>query len=398
MQNKSRSVKTINDLGMKVRVPYNHDLSLIEAITDYKKYIDSVYFPPSSEIFLTSGAGVLPPTIKSYDKIIKHIISKLSSKGINAYMLLNAYHVGQDVIADFKHSNLYAYLKKMHKNGLRYVTVADILLARNIKQYLPGINVEASVNAKIDSVTRALYWKEFAGVHSINILLDLNKRPELIKNIKNAIKVPIVSIAHEICLPDCPYEVQHCLSPIFHKKGPAPTFFNCGSMTRSYPWIVYQGPIIVPYNLRFYQGLIDTVKLAGRRLSTKYILADVKHYCLNMDSRAYFYNCGVPEEGEVDIHPYLNQFVLKGIKHPYLYEEPKEVFHKVAYCNRNCQECGWCKKIWDNFSQQHGFPAEFEKLRELALSLSGDKKHAFRLKLDKQQVIQEKNAKIKRLN
>ncbi len=388
-----KKLKTIADLGMKIRVPYNHDLTLIDQVIEYKDYIDSIYLAPSSSALLTSGAGTLLPTVPDYDEIVRDIIRRLKRHNIDVYMLLNAYYITQDILMDFKGSTLYTYLRKMDRYGLQHVTVADILLAQRIRTYFPDWKIEASVNAKIDSVTKARYWKECVGVDSITVLLDINKKPLLIKAIKEAVRVPITMIAHEICVPDCPYEIQHCLSPLFYKGGSEPIFFDCGMMMRNKPWLAYQGPIIVPYNLRYYKGIVEIVKLAGRRYTTEHIVNTIRHYALNINSLAYFYNHGIPARKGEALHPYLQQFIFNDIKHPYLYEEPKSVFKKTAFCNRDCAKCDWCYKTWKKFCKNIRPPSEFKELKPFFIGKkpkgTGDKLHSFRLRLEKRQIEQE---------
>jgi len=339
------SLETINSLNMKLHVPYNNDPVLVERLLDYKEFIDSVYLAPNSSIILTSGQGTLPVSPKNYDLQVKTLVKKLMREGIKPYMLFNSYYVNQKTINNFKNSDFFRYFKKMHNFGINHVTVTDILLAKNIKLSFPDIKIEVSVNEDVETVTKALYWDKFVGIDSICISLNINKKLKSIENIKKATSKKITLMAHEICIPHCPYTIQHSLGCLSKKKLGLPVYFNCSGVMMRKPWIVFQGPIVVPANLRFYKNIVDKVKIAGRRYATEHIVDLIKHYALNLNSRAYFYNYGFNEQG-TNVFPYLKKFVINGIKHPYLYEEPKGVLDKVSECQGNCAQCRWCYRLW----------------------------------------------------
>ena len=60
---------------------------------------------------------------------------------------------------------------------------------------------------------------------------------------------------------------------------------------------------------------------------------------------------------------------MRKIPHPYLKDEPSDVFKKVTTCKNNCQVCNWCferwKKDWqikDNIDPEKGITYKYEDL------------------------------------
>jgi hypothetical protein len=119
----------------------------------------------------------------------------------------------------------------------------------------------------------------------------------------------------------------------------------CGTTQSKKPWLLYRGNAVVPYNLRYYVGLIDYIKFIGRTQPTYILERDLQLYVDNCNSRAYSLDHGVINKtfGHYDD---LGDYIIRGIKHPYLKDEPADVFAKVTNCEKNCQICNWCFERW----------------------------------------------------
>jgi hypothetical protein len=68
-------------------------------------------------------------------------------------------------------------------------------------------------------------------------------------------------MVNEACLGGCPYRTQH-----FFERGHGDWFPEslCGPLLEVQPWLRLTGAWILPQHLRFYEGVYDRLKLAGR--------------------------------------------------------------------------------------------------------------------------------------
>ena len=96
----SRKYKTILDLGLKIVVPFNNDINLINHIIPLRSYIDSLYLPPHFNIFpfpASADKGKKGRTNwkgfkneKKYNEMLSCIISRLRKNNIKTKLILNS--------------------------------------------------------------------------------------------------------------------------------------------------------------------------------------------------------------------------------------------------------------------------------------------------------------------
>jgi tetratricopeptide (TPR) repeat protein len=338
------SKQTILDLGMKIRAPYNHDLRLIERVLDYRDYVDSMYFAPNNAIFPASGA-ILWSTTKwdKYDDELKKAIRTLNDNKIKPYLLLNATNFDPEIVKNYERSRLRRYLKTLADEGLQNLVIFNLPLGQKIKKDIPEMKFEVSITAGVDNAAKAQYWAENLDIEGICVHQRINKRPDILKKIKERTGKRLAAIVNRSCIINCPNEVSHQNFTTY--PGHSVTYFNCNALLFENPWDAFHQGKIVPANLKNIKGILDIAKLEGRSGPTEDIINQIIHYATRLDSFEYKY------DGDVKARPLSLPFY-----HPYqINQEPPEVFAQVSKCELDCENCGFCRRQW---KESYGFGAE----------------------------------------
>jgi collagenase-like PrtC family protease len=204
--------------------------------------------------------------------------------------------------------------------GVQRVTVTNAALARIIKESLPQWHVTASVLMGIASPAQA--WLVQDWVDAITVDNRLVRDLAGLRAFRSAYAGEIRMIVNEACLPGCLFRTQH-----FYEMGhgddlPASL---CQQMLEERPWLRLTGAWILPRHLAWYDGLYDTLKLAGR-----VTLRDPARY-LNVLG-AY-----------VDRAPILPRDIGGGPASPLeAIDVSDEWFEFVLHCDKQCHVCSVC--------------------------------------------------------
>jgi len=144
-------------------------------------------------------------------------------------------------------------------HGIVGATVADLSLARRIRDALPSFSLTASVLMDIAEPFQA---KALEGVcdtlvPASRIVRDLPALRELRAAFPGTIRL----LVNEACLAGCPYRIQH-----FHEmaSGVDRPKSLCAELLSTQPWMRLTGGWVLPQYLHFYEGVYDELKLAGR--------------------------------------------------------------------------------------------------------------------------------------
>lgn len=352
--------KTILDLGMRLHVPYNNDFGLIDAITPLARYIRSLYLPCNFEI-LSSGRYGGNTTIRNwrtYDREVRKIVTRLRPLGIHVNMLFNSTYVKPSTLQSFESSPLHTYLEERIADGIEWVTLANIELAKCVRRCFPSLKIDVSVLAFIDSVRRARYWQDLVRPNMICMDLDQGRNLPLIKSIGEMTGLPVKVLVNSFCLPECPYKSFHYIHFSLRESSP---FTSCWEERSRRPWRFYAGRIVPPYYLRHYQGLIRDLKITDRSAPTPVIVRLIRYYAEELESKHYVPDrgettgaSGLPEIGYNVQRPYYEH----NARHPWLMELPENVFDKTGTCDRNCHQCNFCYQTWQRqWSVNEDLPA-----------------------------------------
>ena len=209
--------------------------------------------------------------------------------------------------------------------GVRRVTVANPELAMAIKEALPDFSVVASILMTIATPAQVLMIRDYvdAITPDSRLLRDLHG----LRDLRQAFAGELRLLVNEACIPGCPFRNQH-----FYEMGYGGSFPHslCQRMLDERPWLRLTGAWILPQHLSCYEGLYDTLKLAGR-----VTLRDPARYLAVL--HAY-----------VTRKPMLPADIGGG---PASVLEPIPItdafFDCVLHCNKHCDACSTCSDYYE---------------------------------------------------
>lgn len=215
------------------------------------------------------------------------------------------------------------------ERGVQGVTVTNLALARMIKAALPAMTVAASVLTGISAPAQALVASGYVDAlgPDTRLVRDL---PGLAR-LRAAFPGEIRLLVNEACLPGCLFRTQHFYEMAYGSAFPRSL---CQEVLEERPWLRLTGAWILPRHLRFYDGLYDSLKLAGR-----VTLRDPQHYLTVL--AAY-----------VQRQPILPRDIGGGPASPL---DPIDVsdewFEFVLKCDKRCDACLVCRQEWHRACQ-----------------------------------------------
>lgn len=305
-------------------IPYNNDLDLLDRMYDEFGDLDEckeIYFAIPLKY---SNTGRALNQNAEYEKQIIELLSKCNIYNVEGNMLLNSGCL--DVrMKDYTFAQkCVEYIKELHDaHGLSSITVSDFLLAKYIKEKFPAIKIECSSVAYVDSVQKAKMWDDI-GVDMLVIPPDYNKNLPLISAIKKSLKhAEIKLLANQDCIPSCPMRQFHNTIQSHGNDG-AMYLETCSRYMKEHPWLFYSSTYIPPRYLEYYDECVDLYKIVDRKNTTEKI---IKAYGCYTEKKAFSekansWNARIPEA----------------------------VFKKVISCTKHCEECGFCRKMYDKYS------------------------------------------------
>ncbi|MEM2145019.1 MAG: hypothetical protein QW279_06645, partial [Candidatus Jordarchaeaceae archaeon] len=143
-----------------------------------------------------------------------------------------------------------------------------------------------------------------------------------LRQLRAAFSGEIRLLVNEACLPGCLYRTQH-----FYEMGYGNFFPQslCQPLLKAHPWLRLTGAWILPRHLAYYDGLYDTLKLAGR------VTLQAPHRYLAVLA-AY-----------IRREPLLPREIGGGpasLLEPI--DMPDELFAHILHCDKNCHNCTVC--------------------------------------------------------
>lgn len=208
--------------------------------------------------------------------------------------------------------------------GVNSVVVSSPTLARMIRERLPHYRIAASVLMGIATPAQALMIADVVDV----IVPDTRLVRDLpgLQRLRAAFAGELRLIVNEACLPGCPYRTQH-----FYEMGYGDWFPEslCGPLLDQQPWLRLTGAWILPQYLHYYDGLYDTLKLAGR-----VTLRDPIQYQRVLS--AYIHR-----------HPLTPDAIGGGpasVLEPI--DIPDHLFKHLLTCDKRCDTCTICRHFY----------------------------------------------------
>jgi hypothetical protein len=219
--------------------------------------------------------------------------------------------------------------------GVSGVTIANLTLARHIKEALPDMYVVASVLMGIMSPLQALIAGDW--VDAISPDTRLVRDLAGLRRLRSAYDGPIRLLVNEACIPGCPFRTQH-----FYEMGYGDFFPRslCDQMLAQRPWLRLTGAWVLPRHLVHFDGLYDELKLAGR-----VTLRDPDRYLAVLGAYIHRDEILPADIGGGPASPPDGMSVSD------------EWFELVLHCDKRCNACAVCREY---YQQVHGNREETE--------------------------------------
>lgn len=216
--------------------------------------------------------------------------------------------------------------------GVHSVTIASPSLARAVKAELPDLFVSASVLMGIASPLQALVVRDW--VDAVAPDTRLTRDLAGLRRLRSAFPGEIRLLVNEACIPGCPFRTQHFFEMGYSDRFPKSL---CEPMLKAHPWLRLTGAWILPRHLGCYDGLYDSLKLAGR-----VTLHDRERYLSVLGAYVNRESILPTDIGGGPASP-LEPFDISD-----------EWFEYVLGCNKRCDICAVCREHYDEFRRTLG--------------------------------------------
>jgi collagenase-like PrtC family protease len=348
---------------LEFSVPYNNDPETLPEIFRLKTHtgncIREIYLSGPQEF---SGAGRIAPEMDFCT--FSGIVEKIHKEGIRVNLLLNSICEGADWYSPSVLKSTMDYLSRAHEEcGVESVTMANPMYIREVRRRFPNLEICASVLSDIDCVQKAVIFRK-AGASVITPDVNINRDLSLLKRIKEKAQVEIKLMVNEGCLFRCPFRKFH-FNYISHKsrqpgkgkevKAEDNVFsLNCLQLSKTDPSLLFQSGWIRPEDLRKYSEITRYFKLVGRTSSKSMVVRCMDAY-LNESWNGDLLELMAGNLYSVGMSHlmHLDNKILDEIG----------FFDKVASCDKECDECEYCRTLATKLIQRGIFtPAKIEDL------------------------------------
>jgi len=322
---------------VRFSIPFNGDLELTrEAIASGQ--VEEVYFSASPQ-HDTSDWYPDPNDRLSYEQArLVALVALCRERGVRSNLLMN---LASLYFEDLERAAAYA-----RDLGVDAVTVADPYAVTAVRDALPGVEVQLSVNLLLDSFVKVERMLRL-GVGTINVAGKMNRdiaglrRLRALKDRYPGFRVKL--LATYICHYDCPFWAAHATLSV-HREHGAPRAGGCFgeaididacAVPAEDLMDLVRRPFIRPEDLAYYEreGGVDVFKLAFRDDSSE---------TLRKVFRAYFDRSWPADLFEiVPLGPQWPELVCDNTAFPAGFVD------KVTTCDKVCSACDYCARVAD---------------------------------------------------
>ncbi len=248
--------------------------TLMEAVREHRSAISELYFAGLGE-----PSGRLPLGLDSEltnDEIQRQLLADLEAAsvlGIELTLLFNAACYGEDArsqrLADYVCRQVRQLRKKLNLTG---VTTTSPMIAAVVKEHFPSVRTKASVNMRIDTIKAAEYMAPY--FDEFYIRREYNRDLGHLRDFRSWADRQgkrLAILANSGCLPYCSGQAFHD-NLVAHDAEAAdvpavdfnPAICRHYYLDEANRVRLLQSTWIRPEDIRHYEGLVDTVKLATR--------------------------------------------------------------------------------------------------------------------------------------
>lgn len=305
-------------------LPYTKGISKIIELVDKNK-IHDIYF--SDPNLSPSCRGSLPKDLVDWNEI-----NQLKELGIELNYVVNAQFYKD-----------YSFIEKVSKLAPLVSTLTinnPFILNNKIGDGLKEkFKIKSSVNNKIRSKKDIDFWITKLGTKNINIDRDINRDIDLITELYNYTKsidesVEITMLVNEGCIINCPFK-QMCDTGFHSEFSDEDILVNklsgCADIYSTQLSEILKSPLVLPFQIDNYNGIVDVFKLAGRGESLDMVAKKIDSYLNN--NWIYSLNDIISTTTSLDVK---------------LYSLIEYNYNKITKnCKSDCSNCNKCDLIVD---------------------------------------------------
>ncbi len=311
-------------------------------VADYSPAIGEVYFPWSGH---ASGRPGSPVPDWGAQERLESELQLIRRLGVKLDLLFNANCYGADALSAKLECEILGVLERLDSLGIlpEIVTTTSPFVAEIIREAVPGIELRASVNMRIDTLSAIDYLGD--RFDSFYLRRDIQRNLERVRMFSEYCRErgkKLCLLANSGCLRSCPVQTFHD-NFVAHSSEAATRRPSPGHEEPAICWAFYRDPAhrveflksswIRPEDIGRYEGIVDTVKLATRQ-----------HDRPRMVIGAYLsgrYNGNLAALMEPNFSEVFNVDNQRF---------PADWFGSAADCAAECRNCGRCEKVWKQIS------------------------------------------------
>lgn len=328
---------------MQFSIPTNWQPDLIEALKTYpiKELFGSL---PQTPVGSGRPAMFLPHVRRN--EAAEHI-QQVVDAGFAFNYLVNGMCVDTADVSAVERQ-LVEHLAWVQDIGVTIVTAAHPLVLRIIKNRFPGLRVKVSLLPDFDTVGKLIALEEM-GADEIALSIMYNRDFDFLQTAIQSTQCDLTLLVNQACLYMCAHRLNHgATNAHASREGGAGELFGlnyclikCSKEKLTTPSALIRSRWIRPEDIPVYEGMgFKTFKLAGREMSTEWIVNAVRGY-----SR-YAYDGNLSD--------LLNGIAVmmgkdqKNRRLPLIDNRKLEGFidHFTAgRCSGNCEACRHCERV-----------------------------------------------------
>lgn len=310
--------------------------SFPDLIRDYCSSVGEVYFSYPGIASGRPESGSLPDQIEQTEREL----AAIRHMGISLDLLINGNCYGRYAISEKFEREILTTIDRLGKNDLmpEVITTTTPFAAAAVKKYFPDIQVRASVNMRIDSVTAIEYLAP--RFDSFYIRCDLQRDLETVQLFSTRCKEygkKLGMLVNSGCLRNCPYQTFHDnlvshddeIREIRNVRDFNPCLCLERSQDKDHAADFLRASWIRPEDVKKYAPYVDFMKLATRNSTSVRTILDA--YCSGSFDGNMF-DLTEPCFTGVYAPKILDNKLLDGEELPGL-------------CASNCTRCGRCGNI-----------------------------------------------------
>jgi collagenase-like PrtC family protease len=329
--------------NLEFSVPYNGDAGSLDETFKLKELgknrIREIFLSGPQE-FCGSGRKKEKITLPEFINITRRI----HENGIRVNLVINSVCEGSDWYSPQEINRVMNYIGEVHKNyGIEVITVANPVYIKEARKRFPDLEICASVLSDIDTVKKAMVFKE-AGANVITPDANINRDLKLLKEIRKVTGVELKIMVNEGCLYKCPFRKFH-FNYISHKSRESgsveSTSYNfpeecCSHVFDADHSQVLKSGWIRPEDIEKYGEITGFFKVVGRETPPHRTLRTIKAYMdESWDGDIFDIICSGLFNYSQKYGTYLDNKNLGD----------RDFFRKTSACGHNCEQCHYCDDI-----------------------------------------------------